>query len=602
MKLSSIDMKSAPSHASSNVFRKGITIFSTSIILTVFYNLRRNIVGTHKIATSTESSKILGNERKTISRALSTNNLSSENSQRGSFYPWVNDYIDFHKISIKDGKLKADVPYVVYKCSDKETCGDVSDQVLSIVKAFYFAMRTGRILLIDSQFPAELKNYLNPNFVQWDVEFPPTNESIDVMNAEIPFDRSDGILGYLIGRCNGHGRHSLSSILNDPYMQGLFQTIGHPHGKDFSIPIAFHQAFETLFKFDSTVLSRAEEMKQNAGLVVPQHKIIPPIQDNIHQEMMPYIGLHNDHKNASFSVVNSTWSYESDSIDLIKCYQTFQSHFPDKYQLAYLVSDDNNIKKFMKKKDATIHYPPVLSNVDVDSTKKGLISNKSSSDFEQDVMDTWAEIAVLVDSDCLIMSSSLLSFLAYYIRGATMCNVHIPECNATTVAQRINKYTIDPISIIYPPDLYPPHNHIHDDDELHPDCPRARGKNKSPRARGENKSDQCWNTRVKFLKLSSSHVDADGNFISSWKSCDWIQAGGLDRINEYCSKAKEFRKNGRRHVCRQCCIICKECTTCSKCPTEDIVGSQMQKWKKSDYTLIVQAFLKNNSELKILQK
>jgi len=73
----------------------------------------------------------------------------------------------------------------------------------------------------------------------------------------------------------------------------------------------------------------------------------------------------------------------------------------------------------MKEKDRTIHYPPEVNIFHVDlSTRIGTgVTSIDNDHIHQGVLDTWAEVAVLVDSDCLVMSRSMFAFLAYYIRG-----------------------------------------------------------------------------------------------------------------------------------------------------------------------------------------
>eukprot|EP00588_Corethron_pennatum_P009262 CAMPEP_0194272930 /NCGR_PEP_ID=MMETSP0169-20130528/6377_1 /TAXON_ID=218684 /ORGANISM="Corethron pennatum, Strain L29A3" /LENGTH=595 /DNA_ID=CAMNT_0039015723 /DNA_START=50 /DNA_END=1838 /DNA_ORIENTATION=- len=380
----------------------------------------------------------------------------SEAFQDGQFDPLVKNYINFHRSAIKDGRLKDGFPYVVYRCSDKERCGGVGDRVLSIVRAFYFAMATGRVLLIDSKFPVELKTYLNPNFVKWDAEVPLTKKTFNDMNERRTISRRENIIGYYLGRCNGTRRYTISKIIESQYMQALIQQSAQGPLSELSVPRAFHQAFWAMFKFDDAVLSRAEEMKKRAGLALPSYDSNSFIQgSNSRKEMASYIGLHNRHGDKSISGVNSTWvqkqSRDSNSTELLECYHQFQRISPGKYPAAYLASDDHDTKKLMKGKDRTIHYPPEVNIFHVDlSTRNGTgVTSLANDDIHQGVLDTWAEVAVLVDSDCLVMSRSMFAFLAYYIRGETTCNVYIMDCNAATVAKKMNTYSEDPISMIY---------------------------------------------------------------------------------------------------------------------------------------------------------
>lgn len=52
-----------------------------------------------------------------------------------------------------------------------------------------------------------------------------------------------------------------------------------------------------------------------------------------------------------------------------------------------------------------------------------------------------AEVVILVDATCLVMSKSMFSFLAYYIRGAeNRCNVFVGLCDQSAVNRQYNTY------------------------------------------------------------------------------------------------------------------------------------------------------------------
>jgi len=436
----------------SNLLLKQFAI-ACIIILFITYKHMNNITSEFILSMSTVE---ISNDFRTESSHNRVQEMISKNSlQNGDFQDWVNDYIHFHNSAIEGGKLKDGFRYVVYRCSDKERCGGVGDRVLSMAKAFYFAISTGRVLLIDSKFPVELKNYLNPNFLQWDAEFPPTELILDDMNREFSIDRRENIIGYVLGRCNGIKRHSLTTIVQGHSIQTLLiQKNWKQSDSDFSITRAFHEAFWALFKFDDTVLSRAKEMQNDSGLAQP-HTNKAHMQGS--SSRVSYIGLHHRHGDSSIQGVrnpkkNGGPNRASNSEDLIKCYHTMRSESPDKYQAAYLASDDHNTKKLMRESDTTIHYPASVNifHVDLSTREDSGVPSIEKKIVHQGVLDTWAEVAVLVDSDCLIMSRSMFAFLAYYIRGGTKCNMYLQQCNATTVALQINEYNTDPFFIIYP--------------------------------------------------------------------------------------------------------------------------------------------------------
>jgi len=414
------------------------------------------------------SARIVPSEKQRNETTDKSRDVISENIHRGQFFPdvsfdtLVNNYIRFHKSAIEDGKLKDGFRYVVYTCSNKsketwvKKCGGVGDRVLGMVKAFYFAMITRRVLLIDSEFPVPLKNYLNPSFVRWDAEFPMTKKTIDGLRNDLPIGYNKDIRGYYLLKCNGWGTKKLTDILSSKLMRALERKNGRIKLYSEDNSRAFHQAFWALFKFDDAVLSRADEMKEDAGLAFGRNNISAPIQERRKKEIA-YVGLHSRQSDASIPGVRLkldtivTKHRITGTGDLLKCYSTFRRQFPGEYQAAYIASNDYNIKKLMKGKETTIHYPPKVKIFHVDlSTREEAGNPRMSKDkVHNGFLDTLAELAVLVDSSCLIMSKSMFSILAYYIRDDTTCNVYIPDCNDATVAQRFNKYTMDPQHLIY---------------------------------------------------------------------------------------------------------------------------------------------------------
>ena len=58
-------------------------------------------------------------------------------------------------------------------------------------------------------------------------------------------------------------------------------------------------------------------------------------------------------------------------------------------------------------------------------------------------MDGWADLVVLVDSECLVLTNSMFSFAAYYIRGPHTCNIHAAECDSETIAEYSHRYAYE---------------------------------------------------------------------------------------------------------------------------------------------------------------
>jgi len=352
------------------------------------------------------------------------------------FDSWIEDYIRFHNSAIINGKLKEGVRYVVYSCSNKKNCGGIGDRVLSMVKAFYFAIATGRVLLIDSTFPTPLSNYLNPNFVQWDATYPKTKKMFDDMNTVQTILPRKSVDGYMLGRCNGSRSHKLITVLQSKNIEALLQ----PHGGEISVSRGFYQAFWALFHFDKAVLKRADIMKMNAGLILPQSN----------GAMVPFVGLHIRHGDSAMVTSKGGRKRVTKVNEVVQCYHNFQRHFPGKYPVGYIASDSNEEKRLIHKKEKTIHFPKDMSIFHLDlSTRYKSGADMSDNAIHEGVLDVYAELAVLGESNCLITSKSMFSFLVYYIRDEAACSVYLKDCNDNTVRRKVNIYHSDPYDIIY---------------------------------------------------------------------------------------------------------------------------------------------------------
>jgi len=73
-------------------------------------------------------------------------------------------YSQFHRSAL-NGHLK-DVSYIVYTCTSNG-CAGLGDRLIGIITAFYVALLTQRVFLIDSSHPVDLDQVLSPNKIDW---------------------------------------------------------------------------------------------------------------------------------------------------------------------------------------------------------------------------------------------------------------------------------------------------------------------------------------------------------------------------------------------------------------------------------------------------
>ena len=353
-----------------------------------------------------------------------------------TFPPWLNKYIQFHNSAIEGGHLKGGFRYLVYECTGEERCGGAGDRVMGIVKALYWAMCTNRVLLVDAPYPIPIDRTLNPNFIVWNSTFPKTIHRKHIQ-YDSPIDQYDDIPGYRIIRTNGPEIYRLSEILENEIMIKYLKSNGwssYIGSQELSVANFFHKAFWALFKFDNTVLSRAEEMKMESRMP----------RNLSGKEILPYIGLHHREGDKAILQPQSTKHYffrrRVSSNVTIECYQRIKNTFyPDNGELrasAYVASDSSEIKKQMSKKDLSIHFHKDLLIYHIDKSK-----SNDNQHILKGAIDAMAEVVILVDATCLVMSKSMFSFLAYYIRGAeNRCNIFVDLCDQSAVNRKYNTY------------------------------------------------------------------------------------------------------------------------------------------------------------------
>jgi len=210
----------------------------------------------------------------------------------------------------------------------------------------------------------------------------------------------------------------------------------------------FRLAFWALFRYHENVLSRAEEMKLNAGLALPSQQDQRGASSD-GSTVKPYIALH--HRMSDYFMTKNVQgnnldfkdkaiSRRTDDQRLLDCFVRVQERVdPTGRMLGYLAGDNVQIRQKLNRSVDTLRFPPELDIFHVDK------SAKYRSEIYRGTLDAWAEQVVLIDSQCLIMSWSMYSFCAYYIRGGQhRCAIFVDDCNQTDLTLEWNNYWFEP--------------------------------------------------------------------------------------------------------------------------------------------------------------
>jgi hypothetical protein len=243
-----------------------------------------------------------------------------------------------------------------------------------------------------------------------------------IYNPKIPLGLRKETRGYRIRQTNGIPRKKAlddiweSKLMADHLRQNQWSELA----TKVSLATAAHEAFKTMFKFDQLVISRAREFKASAGI------------------SGPYVGMHMRKGDTNMGVEGQSEAElkglihrASDNEDMLMCYHQIKSSHPNAFDMAYLACDDVSSKQKMANADSSIHFAKEILPFHVDLLAREGKTKRNDPDEPRvynAVVDTWAEMLVLAESTCLILSRSMFSFGSLFMRNPQSCAVPIFRC------------------------------------------------------------------------------------------------------------------------------------------------------------------------------
>ena len=116
----------------------------------------------------------------------------------------------------------------------------------------------------------------------------------------------------------------------------------------------------------------------------------------------------------------------------MECWQEMKKTHPE-VTMAYLASDDVITKQNMSDSDPSIRFAKDMRPFHVDLLARSNYTapqkmNSTDPTVAQGVIDTWAEMLVLAQSACFIVSKSMFSFGSLYLRDPNDCAVFLEQC------------------------------------------------------------------------------------------------------------------------------------------------------------------------------
>lgn len=351
-----------------------------------------------------------------FSKSNNTFTLSPYN-EITSMPPWMTAYVNLHP------HYKPNEPYIKWVCRRQGTgCGGLGDRLNGIVMSLYIAIMTNRTLILEWN---DLETFLEPAFIQWNASLsslPIPKERISTVD-----NRNDS---FLVEPCQekhdaiGIEFHDNlltyeSDMNTSKCMTEYWNRFG---GRQDDRPL-FHVGFWTLFRFTRKVPERADFLREAAGM----------------QKNSPYIAVHIR------TGKGATWDdpVRHGSLDdlhqfydcAVKIQKGMKQRFPSEELLdTYIASDNNDVKKQIHSWSENIKFVSELEVFHIDRTDA-----KDLDNADQAMLDVWAELKVLIDATCLVMSRSKFSDVGSLLSPQQpRCAVMFDECSDEAVARALD--------------------------------------------------------------------------------------------------------------------------------------------------------------------
>ena len=408
------------------------------------------------------------------------------------------EYIDFHNQHTK-AKFASNNSrkYLIWRCgttkeNEAASCGGTGDRLKGILSAFYTAMCSKRIFLIDWPAAAArgLPEYLEPNHIDWRVphDFLPARLIPEVGRFRKMHDYSSTVLRTFAIPQQLQNRTVLAMRTNRWYQDELSD--GHWYGGKSRDPsewypnqsspclrerlwrntsvgqqragmqdehYLFRTAFQILFRFSDKVDLRAREIQRMANLLSNDRSDF--IESTATTTKQPYLTVHI-RTGVAFHGDPDRHTAE-DYAKFYDCAKRLQQEIVLKHQQQcpgnttryrimpiYVASDDVRAKQSLLRMDQerstadlSIRTLPNLTLYHMDFRDTPTNTNKKDGELT-----VWAELKVLMEATCLVSSTSGFSHLATWLQGLKKtksstdsnhrCAIHFGDCANNALVSR----------------------------------------------------------------------------------------------------------------------------------------------------------------------
>jgi len=285
-------------------------------------------------AGSTTPKVAVNNNITSFTAGEETSTRSATTVQSSLVFPsFLKDYIEFHNAQRQQEKTStslSQIKYLIWRCPYNTQCGGTGDRIKGILTAFYTAICTGRVLLIDwpldmSQDDKDVSLFLQPHRIQWTIP-PQVRQRLDrksklyraidnydnpwFKNLSVPTPFRDHPI--IDMRSNLWSEHVNAVVrINDTqciqtlWQQEVAKNNNNNNNKNkYDVhhyaaqeKYLFRMGFWTMFTFSDAVHAQKRRMQQQAQLLkFPPTELSspppPPSPLTGHTHVEPYVAIH----------------------------------------------------------------------------------------------------------------------------------------------------------------------------------------------------------------------------------------------------------------------------------------------------------------------
>ncbi len=352
----------------------------------------------------------------------------------GGCEAWLDEYADWHARELQLLRAGKPVKTLIYTCANHEPCGGIGDRISGMLSAFYIAVASRRLFLIDHLSPFSLSQTLVPSLIDWDnvnlVDDTLSTTTVYLVDTANPiesfadiFDAHDTGVDVLRLKVN---RYYAGMTLWTPQISGIypgetkFRRIGALYNmrrescisaevKYFSqlaTRQTFHLAFWSLFEFSYAVKQRSTEMLRQVGVQTSSKSEYIAVHARIGGSNPDSIGVAGWDDPERHS--------QKDLGNFMSCarQKMFGSIVPPRVfkpplELVLVFSDSTYFKEQAQHADPHFKFIPSTTLFHVDRSKT---SNESV--LEAGNLDAYAELSLLSEASCIVGSLSTFSGVA----------------------------------------------------------------------------------------------------------------------------------------------------------------------------------------------